>query len=217
MSTTPITYGKIRYVTADWAPKPISQPFGLPDISEYGDERLVPIHDIRPLPTVDELPNAKEGTAQLLTHGFTAIKHPSSLNSSPYTAASWRDPEIVQKVYVAEVEEMLKRITGAKTVITEVLLLRGAPKSGYDVPSTNTSHGQEDPTKEAPTEAPGKTQTLIPAHVQDKTIFKLNFPSIIGFSPVLGGVLPAPKIHLDFTPGDARTHIRLFHPNPHRR
>lgn len=211
-STTPITYAKLRYVTADWAPKPISQPFGLPDVSEYGDERLVPIHDIRPLPTVDELPTAKEGTAQLLTHGFTAVKHPSNLHSSPYTAASWRDPELVQKIYVAEVEEMLKRITGAKTVITEALMIRGVPKSGHDVPSTNTGHGQDNSTKEASTEAPEKTQAPLPTHLQDKTIFKLKFPNVIGFSPVFGSIPPAPKTHVDFTPGGARTHIRLFHP-----
>ncbi|KAL2047432.1 hypothetical protein ABVK25_011540 [Lepraria finkii] len=178
-STTPITYAKLRYVTADWAPKPISQPFGLPDVSEYGDERL--------------LPTAKEGTAQLLTHGFTAVKHPSSLHSSPYTAASWRDPELVQKIYVAEVEEMLKRITGAKTVITEALLMRGVPKSGHDVPSTNTGHGQDTSTKEASTEAPEKTQAPLPAHLQDKTLFKLKFPNLIGFSPFLAVYLLPPK------------------------
>ncbi|MCJ1420935.1 hypothetical protein MMC32_007295 [Xylographa parallela] len=214
LSTTPTTYGKLRYVTAAWAPKPISQPFGLPDISEYDDERLMPLHDIRPLPTLDELPTAKEGTAQLLTHGFTAVKHPSNLHSSPYTTASWRDAELVQKVYIAEVEEMLKRITGAKTVVTEVLLMRGPPKSIPDGPApvTDTRHSPDHPTKEAPSEAPAKTPAPLPAHLQDKTIFKFRFPNMIGFSPVFGGVPPAPKTHLDFSPAGARTHIRLFHP-----
>ncbi|MCJ1291023.1 hypothetical protein MMC34_002565 [Xylographa carneopallida] len=210
LSITPI-YGKLRYVTATWAPKPISQPFGLPDISDYEDERLMPIHDIRPLPTVDELPTAKEGTAQLLTHGFTAVKHPSSLHSSPYNTASWRDPELVQRVYVAEVEDMLERITGAKTIITEVLLMRGAPKSVPDHPNpaTHTRHEPDHPNKQTPTQVPGKP---LPTHLQDRTIFKLPFPNVVGFSPVFGGVPPAPKTHLDFTPSGARTHIRLFHP-----
>ncbi|MCJ1321568.1 hypothetical protein MMC15_006913 [Xylographa vitiligo] len=214
LSITPITHGKLRYVTATWVPKPILQPFGLPDISEYTDERLMPIHDIRPLPTIDELSTAKEGTAQLLTHGFTAVESPSSLHSSPYTAASWRDPEVVQRVYVAEVEEMLKRITGAQTVITEVLLMRGPHKSVPDIPapSSPTQHGPDHPTEETPIDAPTKTSAPLPTHLQDKTLFKLHFPNIVGFSPVFGGVPPASKTHLDFTPAGARTHIRLFHP-----
>ncbi|MCJ1282142.1 hypothetical protein MMC26_001465 [Xylographa opegraphella] len=207
-SSAPINYGKLRYVTANWNPKPITQPFGLPDVSEYDDERLVPIHDIRPLPTVDELPIAKEGTAQLLTHGFTAVKSPSSLHFSPYTAASWHDPDIVQKVYIAEVEDMLKRITGAKTVITEVLLMRGTPKRIAEAPAPPP----EQPSKETPGETSANSATQPPAHLRDQTIFKLHFPNVIGFSPVFGGVPPAGKTHLDFTPTGARTHIRLFHP-----
>jgi hypothetical protein len=212
LSTTSTTYGKLRYVPAGHTPGPISQNFGLPAISDFGDERIMPLHDMRPLPTVDQLPTAKEGTAQLLTHGFTAVKHPSIMHSAPYTYASWHNPELLQKIYVTEIGEMLKQITGAKAILTTTLLLRSSTKSGQDALSANTGHGQINSTKEAQPEATKKAQTPISPPQQGTALPKLDFPQIIGFSPIFGGIPPAPKVHLDFAPVGARTHIRLFHP-----
>ena len=56
------------------------------------------------------------------------FNHPAVLLSAPFASASWHDPDILQRIHVPEIEERLKRITGAKTVITETLLKRGAPR-----------------------------------------------------------------------------------------
>jgi hypothetical protein len=39
----------------------------------------------------------------------------------------------------------------------------------------------------------------------------MQFPQFIGFS-IAGGAPPAQKVHLDYTPNGARTHIRHYHP-----
>ena len=46
-------------------------------------------------------------------------------------------------------EEMLRKITGAKTVITETLLLRGTAKSGQEPPSANNSTERNSEANEA--------------------------------------------------------------------
>lgn len=206
LSTTPTTYGKVRYVSAGHTPipSPPSNPFGLPANSEFGDERIVPLHDVRPLPTVDQLPTAKDGTAQLPTHGFTALKHPSIMHSAPYTQASWQDPELLQTIYIPEQAEMLKRITGAKTVVTEIMLLRSSTTRTQEALSANASPGQVNPTKDAQSpRSPPKQGTALP---------KPSLPIVVGFASAMGGIPPAPKVHLDYAPAGARTHIRLFHP-----
>ena len=212
VSAAPITYGKLRYVSPDYAPKPSTQIFGLPDTSEFGDERIMPLHDIRPLPTVDQLHTAKEGTAQLSTHAFTAVKHASILHSAPYTEASWHDPELLQKVYIPEVEEMLRQITGAKTVISETLLLRSSIKNEQGTPSTNTGKGQNSSSKEAQAEFTSKAQATVSPSPQDAPLPKLNLPLKVGFSPVIGSIPPAPKVHVDYNPAGVRAHIRFFNP-----
>jgi hypothetical protein len=213
MSPITLTNGKLRYVSAGHIPTPSSQNFGLPDISEFGDERILPLYDIRPLPTVDQLPTAKDGTAQLLTHGFTAVQHPSIMHSAPYTHASWHDPEILQKIYVPEVKEMLKRITHAKTVIVETLLLRSSTTIRQDAPFANTTGSSpNNPTKETQVEATKRALPPISLPQKATALPSPGFPLIVGFSQAFGSIPPVPKVHLDYTPAGARTHIRLFHP-----
>src|SRR6266498_1909707 len=125
-STILTTYGKLRYIPRGQTPTPSPHNFHLPAISEFGDVRSLPLHDMRPVPSVDQLPCSKEGTAQLATHGFTAVRHPSAMHSAPYSRASWNDPKLLGQIYVPETEDMVKRITGAKKVVTEGLLLRSA-------------------------------------------------------------------------------------------
>ena len=62
-----LLYAKLKYIAAGHTPDPPKQLFGLPDISDFGDERTMPLHDVPPLSTVDQLPTAIEGIAQLLT------------------------------------------------------------------------------------------------------------------------------------------------------
>jgi hypothetical protein len=167
-------------------------------MAEFGDVRLQGLIDMRPVPRISELKNAKEGTAQLDTHGFTAIRHPTTMNSPPYSLASWKDPKLLKQLYVPETEEMVKQVTGAKTVITEALLLRSAIWSEADALATHAGHGDNE---------------VKPAEKsQEEKDLELGFPQFIGFSPQHGGASPAPKVHLDYAPNGARTHLRKYHP-----
>ena len=212
-SSATTAYGKVRYIPAGHTPAPATKLFGLPEISDFGDERTMPLHDVRPLPTVDQLPTAKEGTAQLSTHGFTAVKHPSVMHSAPYTPENWRDQGVLKDVYVPEMEDMVKRITGAKTVITEVLLLRDTTKSDQDAPAANTDSGKKELPNGSQAEATDKAQTPVlappPAAAAPPD---LSLPLSVGFAPAIGAIPSAPKAHLDFAPAGARIHIRKFHP-----
>ncbi|KIX00672.1 uncharacterized protein Z518_09737 [Rhinocladiella mackenziei CBS 650.93] len=199
-SSDPQYYGKLRYIPQGQTPTPSAHNFHLPAIAEFGDVRLQPLIDMRPVPTVAELPHAKEGAAQLPTHGFTAVRHPTTMNSAPFTRASWNDPKLLKQYYVPDTEEMVKQITGAKTVITEALLLRSAIWSEEDALATHAGHGQKKETEQEKEKS------------QEETDLELGFPQFIGFSPTTGGASPAPKVHLDYAPNGARTHLRKYHP-----
>jgi len=188
LSTTSTTYGKLRYVPAGHTPGPISQNFGLPAISDFGDERIMPLHDMRPLPTVDQLPTAKEGTAQLLTHGFTAVKHPSIMHSAPYTYASWHNPELLQKIYVTEIGEMLKQITGAKAILTTTLLL--PPTLAMATSIQPSKHNPKPPRKPKPQSRPRNKAP----HYLSSTSLKLlvSHPSLAAYPPPPKSTLISP-------------------------
>ena len=195
------TYGKLRYVPAGQVPKASPHNFHLPELSEFGDVRYMPLHDMRPLPTVANLASASDH-AQLATHGFTAVCHPVTMHSPPHTLASWKDPSSLKATYIPETETMLKALTGCSTVITETLLLRSQLWTESDALATHAGHGDQPLQKSAEQMA------------QEKELSDLEtgFPQFIGFHPVHGGASPAPKIHLDYAPGGARTHIRKYHP-----
>ena len=194
--------GKLRYIPQGQTPTPSPHNFHLPAMAEFGDVRLQPLIDMRPVPSIAELPNTKEGTAQLSTHGFTAIRYPTTMNSPPYSPSSWKDAKNLREMYVPETEEMVKRVTGAKTVITEALLLRSAIWSEEDALATHAGHGDQENGDAA--KPPEKTE--------EERNLELGFPQFIGFSPQHGGASPAPKVHLDYAPNGARTHLRKYHP-----
>ncbi|OQV01068.1 hypothetical protein CLAIMM_06479 [Cladophialophora immunda] len=158
-ASEPQYYGKLRYIPQGQTPTPSPHNFHLPAMAEFGDVRLQPLIDMRPVPTIAELPKAKEGAAQLDTHASP----PSQL-------------------YVPETEEMVKQVTGAKTVITE-LCCSAAP-----------------------------SEQLPQEKSQEEKDLELGFPQFIGFSKQHGGASPAPKVHLDYAPNGARTHLRKYHP-----
>ncbi|KAM7192313.1 hypothetical protein V8F20_008904 [Naviculisporaceae sp. PSN 640] len=190
----PATLGRLRYVPAGHIPEPSPHNYHLPAISEFSDIRVLPLHSMIPLPTVDGLDGAKDH-AQLHTHGFTALRHPTALHSMPYTLSSWKDPVLLSKHYIYDTAAMLKTITGCKTVITEALLLRSALWTESDALATHAAHSnQESDTSNSYLE------------------LETGFPSFIGFNPSSGGVSPAPKPHLDYSPAGARVHIREYHP-----
>lgn len=204
-SSEPQYYGKLRYIPQGQTPNPSPHNFHLPAIAEFGDVRLQPLFDMRPVPTVAELASAQEPTAQLSTHGFAAVRHPTTMNSAPFTRASWNDPNLLKQYYIPETEEMVKQVTGAKTVLTEALLLRSAVWSEQDALATHAGHGEE-----------GEEAAAAAAAAEEKsaeeTELELGFPQFIGFSQKHGGASPAPKVHLDYAPNGARTHLRKYHP-----
>ncbi|KAH8893078.1 GA4 desaturase [Thozetella sp. PMI_491] len=193
--------GKFRYVAAEHTPQPSPHNFHLPAISEFGDERLLPLHDMRPLPTVEELPSA-ESHAQLGVHGFTAIRHPTVLHSAPFGHSSWKDPGLLREYYIPDTIEMMKQVTGCKTVITEGLLLRSATWTESDALATHGGHGDQN--RSADEEEKPQEKEL--------SDLETGFPQFIGFNATQGGASPAPKIHLDYAPDGARKHIRYYHP-----
>ena len=197
-STTPL-YGKLRYVASDHIPEASPHNFHLPAMSEFGDIRRVALNNMRPVPTVDQLPHAAKH-AQLATHGFTAVHHPTTLNTAPHTSDSMKDPDLLKQHYIPETIGMLKQITGCRNVVPESLLLRSALWSESDALATHAGHGDQ------------KTSAEQDAEQKRLSELETSFPQFIGFNPKFGGASPAPKIHLDYSPVGARTHIRCFHP-----
>ncbi|KAI5925551.1 GA4 desaturase [Camillea tinctor] len=193
--------GKMRYVAAGHVPEPSPHNFHLPNISEFRDERLLPLHNLRPLPTVGALPKAVSH-AQLSTHGFTAVHHPTTLHYPPYGLSSWKDPELLKEHYVPDTAQMMLQITGCKTVFTESLLLRSAVWSESDALAAHAGHGDKN-------KVAGGGESKATGLSEPQT----GIPQFIGFDVVdNGGVSPAPKIHLDYSPAGARLHIRKYHP-----
>jgi hypothetical protein len=186
LSTGPAV-AKLRYVAAGHVPESSLHNFLLPAMTEFGDERLLPLHSIRPIPTKSKLGSA---TDRLDAHGFTAVNYPTALHALPYTSLSLTDPELLKQYLIPETSEMIKDITGCKTAIPEALLLRAALWS--EDADALASHGAN---KTAPSE------------------LETGFPQFIGFNPEKGPVSPASKIHLDYSPTGARIHIRNFHPD----
>ncbi|KAG9251281.1 GA4 desaturase [Emericellopsis atlantica] len=180
--------GKLRYIAQGHLPRASPHNFHLPDMSEFGDERFLTLRSLRPIPTLQELPTCSHHV-QLDTQGFTAILHPTPLHASPFGSHSFKNPELLKEHVIPNTADMLKQMTGCKTVITEALLLRSALWSATD---SLAAHGS----------VQGETADL-----------ETSFPQFIGFNPINGGASPASKVHLDYTPEGARTHIRKFHPN----
>ena len=204
-SSTPQWRGKLRFIPPGQTPQPSPHNFHLPEMKEFGDVRIQSLIDMRPVPTMSELlssSHANQGQAQLPTHGFAAIRYPTTMNSAPYGVSSWKDPSVLKGLYIPETEEMVKRVTGAKTVITEALILRSEIWSEADGLATHAGHGDQKDGMQNP--APAKTK--------EEEDLEMGFPQFIGFSPGKGGVSPAPKVHLDFAPNGARLHLRKYHP-----
>lgn len=157
---------------------------------------------MRPIPTVKELP-ASPNHAQLETQGFTAVHHPTTLNAAPYTSLSWRDPDLLEKFYIPDTADMLRQITGCKHVIPDGLILRAGKETDDDAVAIHVQRTNEGLQVGDVPEATGKRSQLD---------LITNFPQFIGFDPTQGGGQPSAKVHLDYRPSGARTHLRKFHP-----
>lgn len=194
--------GKLRYVAEGHMPQACPHLFHLPEASEIRDERLLTLHDMRPIPTVKELPAAFD-YPQLESHGFTAVHHPTTLNAAPYSSLSWRDPDLLEKYYLPDTADMLRQITGCKQVIPEAFVLRAAKGSDEDAVAIQVQRSNEGSQGEHGPE---------PARSRSQLDLVTGVPQFIGFDPTQGGGKPSAKVHLDYTPSGARTHLRKFHP-----
>ena len=157
--------------------------YHLPPLSSFNDILTLPVSDIRPSLSLGE-----SSPYTLPYHGFTARHHPSRLHSPPYNVSSWSNEELIKKVYMPEVEELVKKVTGCKSTVVESAVLR------------TQVHSEVDSLSKEPSGAEFSHDDAGPC------------PRMIGFSSA-GGASPAPKVHLDFSPLGARAHIRKYHRN----
>jgi hypothetical protein len=70
------------------------------------------MHDLRPEIFSSSSPYGLDKS------GFTAVKHRSALHLAPHSKDSFLDDKVVEAVYIPETEELVKSVTGAKTVFT---------------------------------------------------------------------------------------------------
>ncbi|KAH7407984.1 hypothetical protein BKA64DRAFT_436375 [Cadophora sp. MPI-SDFR-AT-0126] len=171
------TYGTFRYLSKGITPTPSTHFYHLPTLSEFGDVRSLPLTNIRP--SLDQGDNTPY---KLSTHGFTAIRSPASMSSPPFIHQDWNNESLLKSTYIPETEALVKRITGAKTVLTDSLVMR------------KNLHSEVDGLAREETEEE-----------------MLLFPKMVGTKAGAGGS-PAPKVHLDYSPKGARTHLRKYHP-----
>ena len=179
------THGILRYITRGINPTPSPHLYHLPPLEDFGDVRTVPITNIK-----HTLQLGQQNPYTLDTHGFTARNYPSRLHSEPYSRASWNNETLLKTVYIPEVEEMLRQLTGASKIVTEMALVRTQVHSEVDALATSEDKADSDLDAGAGDEDP--------------------WPKMVGTSTG-GGASPAPKVHLDFSPAGARTHLRKYH------
>lgn len=170
------TYGIFRYITKGIKPTESSHLYHLPETSEFGDVRLLPMTAIRP-----SLDLGDNSPYKLNQQSFTARRYATVLKSAAYTHASWNDEKILKEVYIPEIEALLLQVTGGKTVFTDSVVMR------------NTIH----------TEVDGLAREESEEEIAE-------FPKFVGTKAGAGGS-PAPKVHLDYAPKGARTHLRKYH------
>lgn len=142
--------------------------------------------DVRSLPMTDirsSLDLGDNSTYKLSTHGFTARRSPTTMSSSKFSHLDWSNETLLRDIYIPEVQSLVKSLTGAKTVFTDSLVMR-----------TNL-------------------HTEVDGLARDETEEEmLEFPKMVGTKTGSRGS-PAPKVHLDYSPEGARTHLRKYHPN----
>ncbi|KAN0098487.1 GA4 desaturase [Hyaloscypha variabilis] len=171
-----LTYGTFRYITKGIKPTESKHLYHLPETSEFGDVRSLPMTDIR-----SSLDLASDSPYKLNKQGFTARRHSTALKSPPYTHSSWNNEALLKEIYIPEIEALLLQVTGGKTAFTDSVVMR------------NNIH----------TEVDGLAREESTGEVSE-------FPKFVGTKFGAGGS-PAPKVHLDYAPSGAKTHIRRYH------
>lgn len=96
-------------------------------LAEFGDVRSMPITSDKP-----SLDLGDAGSFTLETHGFTARRHPSALQSASFSRAPWNDEDLLKTIYIPEVEALMQKLNGCKTIITESALIRNCIHTEID-------------------------------------------------------------------------------------
>ncbi|KAI1806924.1 GA4 desaturase [Daldinia bambusicola] len=186
-----LVLGKLRYIAPGHIPQTSPHNLHLPALTEFGDEHMLPLHPITPIPSISELSH-RNGQAQLHIHGFTAIHHTTPLHVPSHNPNSFKDPKLLKQYIAPDTVELMKTLTGCKSVIIESFLLRASVWTEMDSLATHGNNAPDDASTTSDLET--------------------SFPQFIGFNPTHGAASPASKIHLDYSAKGARTHIRNHHP-----
>ncbi|KAF2159567.1 hypothetical protein M409DRAFT_60643 [Zasmidium cellare ATCC 36951] len=130
---TPIaTKGKFIVPVFDGEPHsdPFTRPYGAPPKPKASASVTFPLVDFR-----SQVFTAAPGgdyngdEAFMRSHGFTAVKHVSSIKD----IEGFRDADTMNDVYYAEMEDLVKRVTGCKFVVINNSTCRGgAPPTNLD-------------------------------------------------------------------------------------
>ncbi|KAL6718959.1 hypothetical protein ACLMJK_003194 [Lecanora helva] len=173
--------GKFRYVGRGTKLEVNPNLYHLPPLASFNDVLTLRVTDIR-----QSLSLGDESPYTLSHHGFTARREPSRLHSVPYDRSSWNNEQLVKDVYMPEVVDLVKKVTGCKSVVVESGVMRSNVHTEVDTLTKEPEGDGSDENDAGPC------------------------PRLIGFSSA-GGASPAPKVHLDFSPLGARAHIRKYH------
>ena len=146
--------------------------------------RTCQLQDIRP-----SLSSGEPSRFRLNKQGFTARRYPTALKSGPYVHSSWNDEQVLRKVYVPEIEELVRQVTGGRIVFSDQVVMRTATHTEIDGLARS-----DDDKQSSTTEDTGHS----------------DYPKLVGTRTGAGGS-PTPKVHLDFSPAGARTHLRKYH------
>ncbi|KUJ17590.1 uncharacterized protein LY89DRAFT_57831 [Mollisia scopiformis] len=185
MASTNATF---RYLSRGSKVEPSPHLYHLPPLSDFGDIRSLPMTDIKP-----SMDPGTKSPFTLSKHGFLALRSPSTMFFPPHTHSSWNDASSLKSIYIPEIETMLLALTGGRKVYTDQVVIRNNLHTEVDglARSQDTKKGEE--------EGEGKGE------------IEHEFPKLIGVNKGTGAS-PAPKVHLDFAPLGARTHLRKYHP-----
>lgn len=109
---------------------PFTRPYGAPPKPKASASITVPLVDFR-----SQVFSAASGgdysqdEAFMRSHGFTAVKHTSSITR----ISGFRDASTMQDVYYPEIENLVKKVTGCKSVIINQSTCRGgAPPTNLE-------------------------------------------------------------------------------------
>ena len=179
--------GRIQYIDPDTSLDPWDcHYYGIPrakTVYQYVHE----LHDLRPEIFQAASPYSLE------THAFTAVKHKSKLDSPPHTRDNFMVTENLENVYLPEVIELVKSVTGAKKCFIISSSLR--QKEAEPAPRTEAEKAADPPAE------PERCGFDVDIENTD-----LSKPMIVGNGRIRAG--PARSVHVDYSPYGARQMIR---------